>query len=100
MSLDSVHRTLFIKFTPDAEGYFSGQNGYGYRSIEVFLRAAEQVRQGHSQPDDFNGKLATACETLLCTAILEAGRRSLDANGKAIRIDYCDQGVVSGLSDF
>ncbi|WP_442511903.1 Gfo/Idh/MocA family protein [Novipirellula sp. SH528] len=91
---------LFMKFTPDADGYFSGQNGYGYRSIEAFLRAVEQVRQGHSQPDNFNGKLATASDTLLCTAILEAGRRSLDANGKAIRIEYSDQAVVSGLSEF
>lgn len=90
---------LFMKFTPDADGYFSGQNGYGYRSIEVFLRAAEEVRQGRAKPDDFNGKLATASDTLLCTAILEAGRRSLDAGGKAIRIDYDNEGVVSQLKE-
>lgn len=90
---------LFMKFTPDADGYFSGQNGYGYRSIEVFLRAAEEVRQGRAKPDDFNGKLATASDTLLCTAILEAGRRSLDAGGKAISIDYDDEGVASQLSE-
>ena len=91
---------LFMKFASDADGYFSGQNGYGYRSIEAFLRAVEQVRQGRAQPDNFNGKLATASDTLLCTAILEAGRCSLDANGKAIHIHYSDQGVVSGLSEF
>lgn len=90
---------LFMKFTPDADGYFSGQSGYGYRSIEVFLRAAEEVRQGRAEPDDFNGKLATASDTLLCTAILEAGRRSLDAGGKAISIDYDNEGVVSQLSE-
>ncbi|MFG0288105.1 MAG: Gfo/Idh/MocA family protein [Rhodopirellula sp. JB044] len=89
---------LFMKFTPDADGYFSGQNGYGYRSIEVFLRAAEEIRQDNAQPNDFNGKLATANDTLLCTAILEAGRRSLDRNGKAIRIVYED-GIVSRLQE-
>ncbi|EMI56774.1 Gfo/Idh/MocA family protein [Rhodopirellula sallentina] len=90
---------LFMKFTPDADGYFSGQNGYGYRSIEVFLRAAEEIRQGNAHPNDFDGKLATANDTLLCTAILEAGRRSLDTNGKAIHIDYDDNGVVSSLQE-
>jgi D-galacturonate reductase len=89
---------LFMKFSPDADGYFSGQNGYGYRSIEVFLQAAEEIRQGRRVPDDFNGKLATASDTLLCTAILEAGRRSLDAEGAAFRIDYDSNGVVEGLS--
>lgn len=90
---------LFMKFAPDADGYFSGQSGYGYRSFEVFLRAAEEIRQGRATPDDFNGKLATASDTLLCTAILEAGRRSLDANGKAISIDYDNHGVVSRLRE-
>lgn len=88
---------LFMKFTPNAEGFFSGQNGYGYRSIEAFLLAAEEVRQGRAHPDDFNGQLATASDTLLCTAILEAGRRSLDTDGHAIRIEYDAHGVVSGL---
>lgn len=77
---------LFMKFTPNADGYFSGQSGYGYRSIEAFLLAAEEIRQGRAQPDDFNGKLATAKDTLLCTAILEAGRHSLDAGGMPIAI--------------
>ncbi len=35
---------------------------------------------------------------MLCTAILEAGRRSLDAEGRAICIDYNTKGVVSGLT--
>ncbi len=88
---------LFMKFTPDADGYFSGQNGYGYRSIEAFLRAAEEVRQGRASPADFHGKLATAHDTVLCTAILEAGRRSLDSNGRAVRLEYDQAGNVCGL---
>ena len=89
---------LFMKYTPDADGFFSGQTGYGYRSIEAFLRAAESVRTGQSRPDDFNGKLATVQDTLLVTAILEAGRRSLDEQGRAVKIIYAANGCVSGLS--
>ena len=89
---------LFMKYTPDADGLFSGQTGYGYRSIEAFLRAAESVRTGQSRPDDFNGKLATVQDTLLVTAILEAGRRSLDEQGRAVKINYAANGSVSGLS--
>ncbi len=88
-----------MKFSLDADGYFSGQTSYGYRSFDVFLRAAEEIREGRAKPDDFDEKLATASGTLLCTAILEAGRRSLDANGQAVHIDYDKQGAVSGLSE-
>ena len=87
-----------MKYTPDADGYFAGQNGYGYRSIEAFLQAVESVRCGRAEPKSFNGKLATAHDTLVVTAILEAGRRSLDEHGKAIKIDYDADGIVSGLS--
>lgn len=81
---------LFMKYTPDADGFFSGQMGYGYRSIELFIRAADDIRQGRAQPESFRSKLATAQETLLVTAILEAGRRSLDASGSEIKIRYGD----------
>ena len=89
---------LFMKYTPDADGYFAGQSGYGYRSIEAFLQAVESVRCGQAEPERFHGKLATAHDTLLVTAILEAGRRSLDEQGMAIKIDYDADGIVSGLS--
>ncbi len=89
---------LFMKYTPDADGFFAGQSGYGYRSIEAFLRAAEEIRQRRAVPDDFNTSLATASATLQCTAILEAGRRSLDANGQAVRIVYDEHGVVADLA--
>lgn len=89
---------LFMKYTPDADGFFSGQSGYGYRSIEAFIQAADSVRCGQAEPHDFHGKLATAKDTLLVTAILEAGRRSLDADGRAVRIDYASGGEVSRLT--
>ena len=87
-----------MKYTPDADGFFAGQNGYGYRSIETFIRAAEEIRNGRAEADSYHGKLATAKDTLIVTAILEAGRRSLDSRGCAIEIHYDSDGLVSGLS--
>ncbi len=78
---------LFMKYTPDAQGYFSGQTGYGYRSIETFVQAAHEIRLGQAQPADFNSKLATAQDTLWVTAILEAGRKSLDSGGHRVLIE-------------
>jgi D-galacturonate reductase len=69
---------LFMKYTP-SNGRFAGQHGYGYRSIEVFL---ESARTGVIDP-----RLATAASTLQVTAVLEAGRLSLD-RGSSVRILY------------
>ena len=33
-----------MKYAPDADGYFAGQSGYGYRSIEDFVNAALAIR--------------------------------------------------------
>ncbi len=73
-----------MKYTPDAEGNFSGQQAYGYRSIEAFLDAVEKIRMGHASPRDFSNQLATAESTYEVTAILEAGRQSLDQGGKEV----------------
>jgi D-galacturonate reductase len=78
---------LFMKYAPDEDGNFAGQNGYGYRSFEAFLDAADNVRQGHATPDDFSDKLATASDTVWVTAILEAGRISLDSAGATVAIE-------------
>ncbi len=88
---------LFMKYTPDADGRFAGQSGYGYRSIEDFIEAARAIRAGQKTAADFRGKLATAEETALTTAVLEAGRRSLDEDGRVIRILYDSRGSASGL---
>jgi D-galacturonate reductase len=89
---------LFMKYTPDAQGYFSGQSGYGYRSIEAFVDAVSQVREGLATPDEFRGGLATVDDTVLVTAILEAGRRSLDHGGVPQQIEYAGSGNVVALS--
>lgn len=43
-------------------------------------------------------RLATAEDTLMVTAILEAGRRSLDAAGTSVQIQYAPSGEVINLS--
>ncbi|MBB6428208.1 Gfo/Idh/MocA family oxidoreductase [Algisphaera agarilytica] len=78
---------LFMKYLPNDEGKFAGASGYGYLSIEAFIQAAHSVNDGKTTAVDWDGKLATARQTLPVTAILEAGRRSLDANGATIQID-------------
>jgi D-galacturonate reductase len=87
-----------MKYTPDAQGYFSGQSGYGYRSIEAFVDAVAQVRDGAATPADFRGGLATVEDTVLVTAILEAGRRSLDSAGMPHQIEYATGGRAVALS--
>lgn len=88
---------LFMKYTPGADGRFAGQGAYGYRSIADFIAVATSVRSGESKTSEWLGKLATVQDTLPVTAVLEAGRRSLDDNGRRIRIVYDDAGGIVGL---
>ncbi|MEO0445012.1 MAG: Gfo/Idh/MocA family oxidoreductase [Verrucomicrobiota bacterium] len=83
---------LFMKYRPSEEGTFVGRHGYGYQSIEAFLLAARSVNGGESVVRDWDGKLASARETLVVTQILEAGRRSLDDGGAVVALEE----VVAG----
>ncbi|QDU89783.1 putative oxidoreductase YdgJ [Pirellulimonas nuda] len=89
---------LFMKYAPDARGRFAGQHGYGYRSIEAFVEAAQAVRTGKAACDDFNGRLATVHDTTRVTAILDAGRRSLDAGGQRFELEYDAAGQVWAIN--
>ncbi len=89
---------LFMKYTPDADGYFSGQTGYGYKSLEAFVDAAASINAKQSKPADFRGSLATVEDTIPVTAILEAGRRSLDDGQRVFQIDYDPKNQICGLS--
>jgi D-galacturonate reductase len=86
---------LFMKYEPDAGGKFAGRSGYGYRSIEDFVLAARAIRAGEARPEDFRERLATARDTVWVTAILEAGRRSLDAGGTVVELVYAGDEVVA-----
>ena len=84
---------LYMRYTPDARGRFAGQMGYGYRSIEAFVAAGEALREG-APLEEVAAGLASVAATLFVTAILEAGRISLDNGGRAVRILYGDAGPL------
>ena len=75
---------LFMRYTPDARGKFAGQSSYGYASVAAFLEAAASIKAGQSSPEDWQSSLATIEKTRVTTAILEAGRRSLDEGQRII----------------
>lgn len=81
-----------MKYTPSESGHFDGQRGYGYVSIEKFVDAARSVNAGASTPDAFDAHgLPTISNTVLTTAILHAGRLSLDEK-RAVFIKQRDNG--------
>jgi len=89
---------LYMKYTPDSDGYFSGQQGYGYRSIDEFVQASIKLRNGEiKDPRAFDHKLATVYQTVPSTAILHAGRLSLDNKGQTVIIEYDREGIPSKL---
>lgn len=81
---------LFMKYTP-TDGRFAGQRGYGYLSFEAFVDAVVDIQSGKASVGDFDASLATIGTTALTTAILEAGRRSLDAGGRPMEIVYGEE---------
>jgi len=87
---------LYMRYVPDAAGRFAGQTGYGYRSIEAFVEGCSAVRSGAAGAAEVSAGLASVSATLYVTAILEAGRRSLDAGGAAVRIVYEGEGAGEG----
>ncbi len=75
---------LFMKYTP-REGKFAGQSGYGYQSIEHFIKAAIALKEKTTTLEGLNKTLPTIANTLQTTAILEAGYKSL-RSGEVERI--------------
>jgi len=73
------YNPFYMKYSPSESGHFDGQRGYGYISIEKFIDAARNVNAETTKPADydFHG-LPTIANTVLTTAILHAGRISLD----------------------
>ena len=83
---------LYMKYTPSPDGRFAGQRGYGYRSIEAFLEAAVEVNENRASVEDISKRdvLATIDATARVTAMLEAGRVSLDNGSRAVLVEYPD----------
>ena len=68
-----------MKYSPSETGHFDGQRGYGYISIEKFIDAARNINAGLANVTDYDGYgLPTIKNTVMTTAILNAGRISLD----------------------
>ncbi len=80
---------LFMKYTP-SNGKFVGQDGYGYRSIESFIDAVLMIHRGEAEPEQFDASLPTVAQTLQTTAILQAGRLSLDHENMPFVPHYSD----------
>ncbi len=88
------------RYTPDPNGRFAGQSGYGFISIARFLSAGQGLNSGSLTLDEVRtqGELALADATVVVTAILQAGRMSLDAGGAPVAIGYDEAGVPSSLT--
>ncbi|EEH20264.1 hypothetical protein PABG_02523 [Paracoccidioides brasiliensis Pb03] len=70
---------FYMRYAPDEEGNFGGQTGYGYISIEKFIDAVNAVNEGRVTLDELDERgLPTLKNTIATTAILNAGRVSLD----------------------
>ncbi|KAG6911834.1 hypothetical protein DXG01_000081 [Tephrocybe rancida] len=75
----SWYNPFYMKYSPSESGHFDGQRGYGYVSIEKFIDAARSVNAGLTKPAEYDTHgLPTIANTVLTTAILNAGRISLD----------------------
>ena len=83
----AVYNPFYMRYAPDEEGNFAGQSGYGYVSFEKFVDYATKVNAGTLKVEDVDRLgLPTISNTVLTTAILEAGRRSLDEGGRSVQI--------------
>ena len=82
---------LYIRNVPDTKGRYCGQSGYGYVSFERFVRAAAEINAGIKTANDFDDELPTGRVTEAVTAILEAGRISLDNQGSKVALLYEDK---------
>lgn len=73
------YNPFYMRYAPDEEGNFAGQTGYGYISFEKFVDAVQALKEGRATLDGLDARgLPTLGNTVATTAILEAGRRSLD----------------------
>lgn len=78
---------LYMRYVPDGRGYFAGQKGYGYLSIEAFIDACNNINSGASTVEEEGRHLPVLSNTRAVTAMLEAGRQSLDLGGAWVDIN-------------
>jgi D-galacturonate reductase len=81
------YNPFYMRYAPDEEGNFNGQSGYGYVSFEKFIDGVTAVNEGRVSLEQLDKRgLPTLRNTVLTTAILEAGRRSLDEGNRLVEI--------------
>ena len=81
------YNPFYMRYAPDEEGNFNGQGGYGYVSFEKFVDAVTKLNEGKVSLEELDRRgLPTLGNTVMTTAILEAGRRSLDEGGRGVKI--------------
>ncbi|PSR78433.1 hypothetical protein BD289DRAFT_443950 [Coniella lustricola] len=84
------YNPFYMRYAPDEDGNFNGQTGYGYVSLEKFVDGCRAVNSKSLAPKDLDAKgLPTLRNTIATTAILEAGRRSIDEN-REVKIESKD----------
>jgi D-galacturonate reductase len=89
------YNPFYMRYAPDEEGNFNGQSGYGYVSFEKFIDGVTAVNDGRVTVDQLDKRgLPTLRNTVLTTAILEAGRRSLDEGNRLVEIVVGEAGRV------
>jgi D-galacturonate reductase len=73
------YNPFYMRYAPDETGNFAGQSGYGYVSLEKFVDAVGELKEGRVTLDALDQRdIPTLKNVLVTTAILEAGRRSID----------------------
>jgi D-galacturonate reductase len=87
------YNPFYMKYAPDEERNFAGQGGYGYVSFEKFVDGCRLVnREGPKALETLDERgLPTLRNTVLTTAILEAGRRAID-EGREVGIKETEGG--------
>ncbi|KAJ9110682.1 hypothetical protein QFC19_001511 [Naganishia cerealis] len=75
----TCYNPFYMKYSPAEDGSFDGQRGYGYLSFEKWIDAVTKVNKGETKPELYDQYgLPTIKNTILTTAIIRAGRISLD----------------------
>ncbi|KAF1985194.1 D-galacturonic acid reductase-like protein [Aulographum hederae CBS 113979] len=73
------YNPFYMQYSPDENGDFAGQSGYGYVSFEKFVNSVTDLKEGKVTLEELDARpLPTLKNTIGTGAILEAGRRSLD----------------------
>ena len=81
------HNPLYIRYTPDDKGHYVGHGCYSHRSIEEWADACVKVNEGKITREEAERLIPTIETSAVVTAILEAGRKSLDAGGVPVEIE-------------